>query len=121
MSTPTLREIDLDIDMVTTLEIGPGGLDRYLELVGDSAGPLIKYRQGSLTLVSPSQSHERGVKRLDRLVLAICEELDIDYKAMASTLFRRPDLDSGIEADETYYIANEPSVRGLTGEIDLTV
>src|SRR4051812_17623905 len=100
MSAPTLREIDLDIDMVTTLEVVPGGLDLYLELVGDCHGPLIKYRHGSLTLVSPSPSHERGAERLDGMVKAICAELDVDYKAMASTLFRRNDLDSGIEADK---------------------
>ena len=40
---------------------------------------------------------------------------------MASTLFRRPGLDHGIEADKTYYLAHEPDVRGLSGDIDLTV
>src|SRR4051812_48732706 len=121
MSAPTLRELDLDIDMVMTLHVGPGGLDRYLELVEDRAGPLIKYRQGSLTLVSPSPSHERGADRLDGMVKAICAELDVDYKAMASTLFRRLDLDSGIEADKAYYIAHQAAVRVVEGDIDLTI
>jgi Uma2 family endonuclease len=121
MSTPAAGEIALEIDMVTTLDVGPGGLDRYLELVGDRPGPLVKYRQGSLTLVSPSHTHESGAERLDGLVKAICAELDIDYHATAATLFRRPDFDSGIEADKTYYIANEQAVRGLIGDIDLAV
>ena len=121
MSALTVGQPALGIDMVTTLDVGPGGLDRYLELVGDRPGPRIKYRQGSLTLVSPSHIHETGAERVDGLVKAMCTELDIDYHATASTLYRRPDLDSGIEADKTYYISNEPAVRGVTGDIDLTI
>ena len=48
-------------------------------------------------------------------------KLDIDYHATAATLFRRPDLDSGIEADKTYYIAHEAGRGGVTGDIDLTI
>ncbi len=110
-----------DIDMVTTLNIGPNGLDRYLDLVGDRRNPLIKYREGSLTLVSPSQKHERSADRIDGLIKGICDELGIDSYATASTLFRGPGMDHGIEADKTYYIANESAVRDVDDEIDLTV
>jgi Uma2 family endonuclease len=111
--------IDSDIDMITSLRIDPGGLDGYLKLVGDSHGPLIKYRDGSLTLVSPSHRHERGADRLDDLIKAVCDELGIDSRATASTLFRRAGFDHGIEADKTYYIEHEPDVRAVAGEIDL--
>jgi Uma2 family endonuclease len=109
------------IDMVITLDIGPNGLDRYLELVGDRRIPLIKYHEGSLTLVSPSYKHERGAERIDGVIKAICAVLVINYRATASTLFRRSDRDHGIEADRSYYIASEPAIRGIEDEIDLTV
>jgi Uma2 family endonuclease len=115
-----LPAIDLDIDMATSLRIDPGGLDGYLKLVGDSRGPLIKYRDGSLTLVSPSHRHERGAERIDGLIKGVCAVLGIGYRATASTLFRRAGFDHGIEADKTYYIEHEPAVRAVTGEIDLT-
>ncbi len=121
MSAQTVDLPALGIDMVTTLDVGPDGLDGFLELVGDRPGPLIKYRQGSLTLVSPSHIHESSADRLDGLIKALCSELDIDYHATAATLYRRLGLDSGIEADKTYYIAHEPAVRGVTGDIDLTI
>jgi Uma2 family endonuclease len=121
MSTPAVVRPPLDIDIVTTLDVGPGGLDRYRELVGDRSGPLIKYRQGSLTLVSPSHLHECSAERLDGFIKAICSELDIDYHATATTLYRRPGLDSGIEADKTYYIGQEMSLRGVTRDLDLSV
>jgi Uma2 family endonuclease len=110
-----------DIDRVTMLNIGPNGLDRYLELVGDRCNPLIKYRDGRLTLVSPSQRHERGADRLDDLIKMVCDELGIDSRATASTLYRRPGMDHGLEADKTYYVAHEPDVRGVAGDIDLTI
>ncbi len=125
MSIQLLQEPTVlpDVDMVTTLEIGQGGLDRYLNLVGDRRNPLIKYRDGSLTLVSPSRRHERGSDRIDGLIKEICAVLNIDYQATASTLFRRPGLDHGIEADKTYYLEHERDIRGLEDEddIDLTV
>ncbi len=107
------------VDMEITLDIGPGGLDRYLDLVGDRRIPLIKYHEGSLTLVSPSQRHERSAERIDGFVKEVCGVLGIDYMATASTLYRRSDKDHGIEADKSYYIANEPTVREVEDEIDL--
>jgi Uma2 family endonuclease len=83
---------------------------------------LIKYHEGSLTLVSPSRKHERGSDRLDDLIKAVCDGLGIDCHATASTLYRRPGMDHGIEADKSYYIANEPAVRDIEeDEIDLAV
>ncbi len=119
MSTLLPGPPDLDVDMVTTLDIGPRGLDRFLDLVaGDRPLPRITYQRGNLTLVSPSRKHERSADRLDGVVKAIGAELDIPYQATGATLFRRRDLDSGIEADRTYYLAHEPAVRDLPGDID---
>jgi Uma2 family endonuclease len=118
---PEPAVVTSDVDMVTTLDIGPGNLDRYLDLVGDRRNPLIKYREGSLTLVSPSGRHEVRSDRADGLIKGICAVLNIGYKATASTLFRRPGSDNGIEADKSYYIENEPAVRGLREEIDLAM
>jgi Uma2 family endonuclease len=114
------RETLADVDMVTTLHVGPRALDRYLALVGDGRNPLIKYHGGSLTLVSPSRGHERGADRIDDLIKAVCDGLAIDSLSTASTLYRKPGLDHGIEADKTYYIEHETDVRGVAGDIDLT-
>jgi Uma2 family endonuclease len=116
-----VNDIDTNVDMVVTIEIGPNGLDRYLDLVGDRTGPRIKYLQGSLTLVSPTGKHERGGDLLDELVKMIGEELDIAYLATASTLYRRRDLDYGIESDKSYYLEHAALVREVVEEIDLNI
>lgn len=116
-----VNDIDTNADMVVTIEIGPDGLDRYLDLVGDRRGPRIKYLKGSLTLVSPAGKHERSGDRLDGVVKAIGTELDIAYLATASTLYCRRDLDHGIESDKSYYIENAALVREVIEEIDLNI
>lgn len=109
-------------DMVVTLPIAPGGFDRFLDAIEDRVRPLIKYRQGSLTLVSPSYTHERRSDRLDDLVKAVCDVLNIPIYSTASTLYRRRGRDHGIEADRTYYLEHEAALRGFRGEqIDLDV
>jgi Uma2 family endonuclease len=107
-------------DMVTHLTLGPGGLDGFLASLDDRRRPLIKYRDGSLTLVSPSWQHEAEADRLDALVKGVCAVLNMPYRATASTLFRRPGRDHGIEADKTYYLAQANALRGVRGGIDLS-
>jgi Uma2 family endonuclease len=106
-------------DMVIELEIGPGNLDGFLEVVGEERGPRIKYLEGRLTLLSPSEDHERAADRLDALIKGVCVVLGIGYRAYGSTLFRRPGLDHGIEPDKSYYVQNCDSVKGR--EIDLEI
>jgi Uma2 family endonuclease len=107
-------------DVLMTLAIPPGGLDRLLDLLGERSNPLVKYRQGRLLLVSPGADHERAVQRLDLLVQAISTALRIGIRGYRSTLFRAPAFDHGVEPDLTYYVQNLPAVRGVRGKINLT-
>jgi len=121
MSTVSEVDVASEIDMVVHLHIGEGNLDRFVALKGDRRYPLIKYLDGDLTLVSPSIPHERGVDRIDSVVKAVCEELDIDFQSNRSTLYRFPGRDHGIEPDLSYYVANFESLRDIEEEIDLSV
>jgi Uma2 family endonuclease len=110
-------------DTVMALNIGPGGLDRLLDLVGeDRSVPRIKYRDGRAILVSPSHSHERSIWLLNLLLTAVCTELSIGFRGCRSTLFRKPGFDHGIEPDLSYYVRNVEAVRKVRGKvIDLSV
>ena len=100
-----------------TLELGPNGLDAFLDAVKRYPGRLI-YREGRLTLVSPSFSHGHGQKRLADIVEAICDEFDIDYTVASSTLYRRRDLDHGIEPDQSYYIEHSGAIDEVRSDVD---
>ncbi len=104
---------DVGADQVVTIRCdAPDALDRYLAMVGDHAGPRIKFLDGSLTLVSPARKHERSNDRIDAVIKAIGAVFEVAYYATASTLYRRGNR-AGIEPDRSYYIAHCEAVEAL--------
>lgn len=61
--------------------------------------------------MSPSPKHERVKSILARLIERMAEEYDIDIDSFVSMTQRRQKKERGLESDECYYFANEPSVR----------
>lgn len=80
----------------------------------------LTYDNGTLEIWMPLPLHERYKKFLARLVEILTEELDIEICSLGSTTWNREDLWKGVEADECYYIQNEPAIRSRL-EIDLAV
>lgn len=79
----------------------------------------ITYDQGRMVLMSPLPIHERIKRLAGRLLEEGTLELRIRISSFGSTTWKRQDLAKGLEADECYYIQNEPLVRGRT-DIDLS-
>ena len=119
MSTAVARRPRVEADMVTTLEVGPGGLARFLELVPRHPGR-IYYRNGSLTIVSPTYKHERGVTFFGEIVNVIAVELEIPFHITRSTLFFRDDLEKGVEPDASFYFEDRHAVLEVDRSIDLS-
>jgi Uma2 family endonuclease len=88
-----------------------------LEDLGEHRGR-VTYDQGEFEIVSPSKRHEHSKRLLGRLIETFTEELGIKIQSVSSTTLNREDLGRGVDADECYYVANEPAVRGRE-EIDL--
>ena len=120
MSTAVERRPRVEAEMVTTLEVGPGGLARFLELVPRHPGR-IYYRDGSLTIVSPTPDHERGVRSFGLIVDVIALELEISFRGMRSTLFVRDDLEKGVEPDASYYFDDRQAILRAKNSIDLRI
>jgi Uma2 family endonuclease len=81
-----------------------------LDRAGDRAR--LTFDRGMLEIMTQSYEHEQGSLHLCLLIVAIATELDILIEGGGTTTFAREDLDRGIEPDQCFYIANEPSVRG---------
>lgn len=99
-------------DTVLSFQLTPGTLAQFLEARAEG-GPLLKCFEGSVTLVSPGQPHESKGRRLDRLILAICIELGIEYTSLVSTTWALPPGlgDTAYEADEAYYVQSHGKAR----------
>jgi Uma2 family endonuclease len=54
-----------------------------------------------------SRPHELTTDYAFRLIEIVTEELDISSESVGSTTWMRPDIERGIEADQSYYFAAE--------------
>lgn len=78
----------------------------------------VTYDQGEMEVMTVSRRHEKGKKRLGRLIEALTEELEIDIAFGGSMTCRNEEMHRALEPDDCYWIANEPAVRDLD-DIDL--
>lgn len=99
---------------------------------GESAVRLT-YHRGVLEIMTLSHLHERLSRFLHRFVVELTQELGLELASAGSTTMHAEELQSGAEADESYYIRHEEMVRereeydpavdpppDLTIEIDLS-
>ena len=84
-----------------------------LELAG--SGARMTYLEGTLELMSPSETHEDYKTILARLLEAYAEESDVDLNGRGSTTFREEAKERGLEPDECY------SIGPFTGRPDLAI
>lgn len=69
------------------------------------------YHRGVLEVMTFSQLHERLSRFLHRFVLVITEELGMEVASVGATTMHAEQLQSGAQADESYYIRHEEIVR----------
>jgi Uma2 family endonuclease len=93
--------------------------ENLLTEIGDNGKARLSYYRGDLEFMTPLASHENYNRQIERAIVVLAEELDLDYNLFGSMTIKRPDLEAGKEPDSCYYIANEPAVRGKT-KLDFT-
>lgn len=99
------------------------GWETYERLLADHtnrSAPRFTYDHGTLEIMSPFAEHELYSRGVDRLVLALADEMDVEVAVLGSTTFRLTELDIGFEPDSCYYVQHEPEVRGKR-RLDLDV
>jgi len=94
--------------------------EQLLEEFGEKRGSRINYSEGVLEIMVPLPEHEDDKAIIGDLVKLLLEELDIEFRSLASTTFKSELMKQGLEADECFYIKNEAGIRGKK-RLDLTV
>lgn len=87
-----------------------------LEELGDHRGSRLAYDKGTLEIMVPLPEHEDDREIVGDLVKALLEELDIEFRSLGSTTFKKSH--QGLEPDQCFYIQNEAAIRGKK-QIDL--
>ncbi len=94
---------------------------KMLDLVGDRPCPRITYDRGTLELMSPSLSREEFANLFGRFIATVTEELDIPCRDPGSTTWKNQTVDRGLEADESFYLANAYRMEGKRDTVNLNV
>ncbi|ELS31688.1 MULTISPECIES: Uma2 family endonuclease [Pseudanabaena] len=77
----------------------------------------LAYYHGVLEIKMPLGLHETINYILERIIIALTEELDLGIRGFGSTTLSREDLAVGVEPDCCFYIQNSDRISGR--EIDL--
>jgi Uma2 family endonuclease len=85
---------------------------RLLRVFAERPRVRLTYDRGRLEIMSPLLEHDDDARFLGRLVVVLTEELDLPLKSGGSTTLRRQLRQRGIEADESFWIANAPRMKG---------
>jgi Uma2 family endonuclease len=70
------------------------------------------YDRGFLEMMSPSDRHEKLSHVIGRFIEEMSWSIGVRVEGRRSATKRRRSLRRGLEPDETYFIANEPAMRG---------
>ncbi|HEX5443452.1 MAG TPA: Uma2 family endonuclease [Pirellulales bacterium] len=71
----------------------------------------LTYHHGVMEITTLSHLHERLSRFLHRFVVELTQELGLELASAGSTTMHAEQLQSGAEADESYYIRHEEMVR----------
>ncbi|PZV16226.1 MAG: hypothetical protein DCF20_08790 [Pseudanabaena sp.] len=74
--------------------------------MGEHRNIRLAYYQETLEIKMPLELHEAINRILERLIVALTEELGLNVKSFGSTTFNRKDLGVGVEPDSCFYIQN---------------
>jgi len=96
--------------------------ETFVDLAEQRQGsvPRMTYDEGVLELMSPRRQHENIGRLIGRMVETYTEILNVEIQSVASTTFKRKDLQKAFEADESYYIQHAEQIR-VKEEVDLLI
>jgi len=85
---------------------------QMLEMLPLSRGSRLTYDDGVLEITMPLEEHEFARCLIGRFIVILVELLGLRIKTIGSTTMNYPLLKKGAEADNAYYIQNQPLVKG---------
>lgn len=79
--------------------------------LGEHRASRLAYHRGTLEITMPSKLHELINRLLERIIIALTEELEMSIVALGSTRFDFAESQHGVEPDSCFYIDNAERVN----------
>lgn len=92
--------------------------EQLLEELGDNRGTRLSFSDNMVEIMAPMAVHEDDKSMISDLVKVILDEMELEFRALASTTFKNKQMSKAVEPDECFYIQNEAKIRGKA-KIDL--
>lgn len=80
--------------------------------MGDHRSSRLAYDRGTLEITLPSDPHEFIKHLLERIIIALTEELNLKVRGIGSVTLDREDLAQGVAPDSGFYIQHAGLIRG---------
>lgn len=96
--------------------------ERLLVMRGDHSAPRIAYLEGTVEIMSPSQTHEGIKSKIGRLVEIYCLERDITFSTYGAWTLKDQTRKRGAEPDECYVFGEDQAeAEGELGRPHLAI
>jgi Uma2 family endonuclease len=121
MLTLQLRQIDVPPGQRVLLhEINWQEFGEVIEELGENRASRIAYYAGTLEIRMPLPEHEKAKVIVGHLLVALLNDMAMDWESLGSTTFKNEQMKAGIEPDDCFYIKNYAAMIGKD-RIDLSV
>lgn len=112
LQNPSDQQNSQDSQRVVLYNVSWQTYQALLADMGDHRSSRLAYDQGILEIIMPSDLHEFIKHLLERIVVALTEELNLKIRGVGSVTLDREDLARGVEPDSGFYIQNASQIRG---------
>jgi Uma2 family endonuclease len=121
MLTLQLRQIDVPQGQRVLLhDINWQEFEAVIEELGENRASRIAYYEGTLEIRMPLPEHEKAKSIIGHLLVALLDEMGMEWESLGSTTFKKQNMSAGIEPDDCFYIKNYAAMIGKD-RIDLSV
>ena len=83
--------------------------ESLLAELGNKRSTRIAYHQGQLEIMVPLAEHENRHRLIDRLIVTLIEELNLEYNPFGSMTIKKRKKAAGKEPDSCYYSGSQKS------------
>ncbi len=101
----------LQLPFVTLQKVTWQTYQALLADMGEHRSARLAYDHGTLEIKMPSKLHELLNRLLERIIVTLTEELEMDVLSFGSTTFDNEELKQGVEPDSCFYIQNASRVN----------
>lgn len=119
-TAPETSEAFVHEPRVTLRGITWGTYELLLRDRGERSRPRFTFDRGVLEIVSPTMRHEKSGYILGLLIEFVALELRLPVVGVATTTYRRVDIQSGFEGDNSFYISHAAEMADVE-DLDLAV